>query len=168
MAERLKPGERRATAPNRETGMSWVTVSREEAHAHPKGQLNWLIYLIIVYFAVVAGLKAWVVTQFGGGALLMLGASVLPLLTAGLLWLRAALARVLVVASGILTVFQTMNSGFRGLAELGMGSALYGLAEIVIILVITIYMWEGERPNLIYANRYRRYEGTDTPGDEAS
>lgn len=157
MTERLKPGETRRGRRNRETGIAWVQVSREDAHAHPMGQLDWVLYLVIGFFVVAGLTRGWFVATGGGGAVLVAAVAALPLLTALLLWLRAALARVLVVGSGLFTLFGILSRGFEGMADAGLGASLWVLGELVAILAITIYLWEGDRPNLVYANRYRSY-----------
>lgn len=172
MGKRLKPGEMRRGKRNAETGVTWVQVSRETAHAHPMGRLNWLMYLIILYFLAVGVTKFWQVVDFGGTVWVAAAAAVLPLITGLLLWAKAALARVLVIVTGVLTVHFAVSSTFGmrtsdtvGLAEAGgAGWAVISLVELVIVLAITIYMWEGDRPNLIYANRFRSFR---EPGQEA-
>lgn len=158
---------------NAETGVAWVQVSREAAHAHPKGKLNWLMGLIILYFLAVGALKFWQVLSFGGGLGFALAVGALPFITGLLLWAKAALARVLVIVTGVLTLLFAVSGSFGivttdvgGLEAVGgtMG-AVSTLLEVVIVLAITIYMWEGDRPNLIYANRFRSYKDAEEGAD---
>ncbi|MDQ2095389.1 hypothetical protein [Rhodalgimonas zhirmunskyi] len=167
MVERLKPGEMRRGKRNAETGVTWVQVSREAAHAHPMGKLNWLMVMIILYFLAVGVLKFWQVLGFGGGIGVALMGAALPLVTGLLLWAKAAMARVLVIVTGILTLLFTVAGGFglRGMdtAQMVGGEfwAFISLGELIAVLAITIYMWEGDRPNLIYANRFRSFRDPD-------
>lgn len=162
MAARLQPGEMRRGKRDRETGIAWVQVSREAAHAHPMGQLDWMMYLIIGFFIATALTRGWMVAGQGVGP--VLGVGVLPLVTALLLWMRAAPARIVVVGTGLFALFGILSRGFDGLAEAGLAVSLWVLGELLAILAITIYLWEGDRPNLIYAHRFRSYRNAE---DEA-
>ncbi len=159
MAARLEPGEMRRGKRDRETGIAWVRVSREAAHAHPMGRLNWVMYLIIGFYLVTALTRGWMVAGQGMG--MVVAVAGLPLVTALLLWMRAALARVLVVGTGLFALFGILSRGFDGLAEAGLVVSLWGLGELIAILAITVYLWEGDRPNLIYARRFRSYRDAE-------
>ncbi|KAA0914735.1 hypothetical protein [Aquicoccus porphyridii] len=161
MGARLKPGEMRRGKRDRETGIAWVQVSREAAHGHPLGQLDWVMYLIIGFFLFAGLTRGWMVAGQGAGMALVLGVVALPLVTALLLWMRAALARVLVVGTGLFALFGILSRGFDGTADAGLAASLWVLGELIAILAITVYLWEGDRPNMIYAHRFRSYRDAE-------
>ncbi|PIE14502.1 MAG: hypothetical protein CSA70_01750 [Rhodobacterales bacterium] len=134
------------------SGARWVHVTREMAHAHPKGQLNWALVGVACLLFFVAGQRLWMASQQLGPVwgLLM---SVIPLFCAVLVLMRAPIARTLLIILGGMTIYSTVRAGI--------GGGFPALVELLVILGITIWMWEGERPNLAYGYRYRSYKDDD-------
>ena len=134
-------------------GERWVYVSRAAAHAHPKGHLHWSFWLIALWLIWVAVTKF----RFGfesGGTVLGFAMAFLPAFTAVLVLLRAPIARILLIALGIFTIYVTVKSG-------ALGSGMRVLIDMLVTVTVTIWMWEGERPNLAYGYRFRSRGGSD-------
>ncbi|MBT0956295.1 hypothetical protein IV417_02755 [Alphaproteobacteria bacterium KMM 3653] len=132
------------------TGAVWIYVSRAMAHGHPMGRLNWVLYLIIGYFAAGAAVKLSVWGQ--GGPALMFWGAILGIMTAIGLALRVPWALILAVAQAGLSVAFLAFS-------LTAGGSLATLAEAVVGILIVMYLIDGQRPNLAYRYRYRSYQG---------
>ncbi len=129
------------------TGERWVHVGRAAAHDHPKGRLHWSFILVALCLFVIAALKARTGLQTGGPGWAATVA-LLPAVTGVLVLLRAPIARLLLIVMGAVSIFNAVQSG------LGQGD-LIELAQILAVVSLTIWMWEGERPNLAYGYRYR-------------
>lgn len=129
------------------TGERWVHVSREMAHAHPKGQLGPVLYGIVIALVAFSALRFYAFTV--AGSLADFGAALLYMLGALGLYLRAPFALFLVAA---LFAFSLMRLfvGIGGLNIVGLGVLLAQGAALV-------YLITSERANLIYRHRYRSY-----------
>lgn len=129
------------------TGERWVYVSREMAHAHPKGRLGPALYLIILALVALSGLRFYAFTM--AGSLADFGAALLLMLSALGLYLRAPVALFLVVA---LFAFSLMRL-FVGIGALD----ITGLAFLFAQGAALVYLLTSERANLIYRHRYKSY-----------
>jgi hypothetical protein len=133
-------------APDTVTGERWVHVSRAAAHAHPKGRLHWAFWLVALWLFGVAvwefraGLAAG---SIGWAAAL----AVLPCVTGVLVLLRAPIARILLIIVAATTIYGSVTTGLDG--------GFAQLAKVLVSMALTIWMWEGERPNLAYGYRFR-------------
>lgn len=135
------------------TGERWVHVGRAAAHAHPKGRLHWSFVLVALCLFVIAALKAQTGLQSGGPGWAVTVA-LLPALSGVLVLMRAPIARLLLIVMGVVSIFNAVQSG------MGQGN-LVELAQILAIVSLTIWMWEGERPNLAFGYRYRSRKRSD-------
>lgn len=137
------------------TGIPWVYVGRAAAHAHPKGQLGPVEWAIAV-FMILAGLgKIWAYLADGTGLLPALGIAIWPVLAGIGLIARVPWALVMTVVSAgitLLLMFRGLKGGMAGDAV-----AWIYLVEMLIFTGIIFYLMDGERPNLIYRHRYRKY-----------
>lgn len=129
------------------SGEAWVYVSRKAAHAHPMGSMHWSYWLIAAWLLFLAVVKFRAGLEIGGWTLAF-ATGFLPAFIALLVVLRAPIARILMIVFGCLSVYIAVESerAFVGVAD---------LAELLVLLVAVIWMWEGARPNLAYGYRYR-------------
>lgn len=137
------------------TGIPWVYVTRAQAHAHPKGRLGPIEWTIAGVFLLVAVYKLWSVLDSGGAAWLALAVAIWPFLAGLGLIARVPWALVMAVISAGLTLFQLVR-GLTGDRAPGDDGVAY-LVEMLIYAGILFYLMDGERPNLIYRYRYRKY-----------
>ncbi len=171
------------------SGVPWVQVTPEQARGHPKGKLNFILWIIGLYF--VANGIAKFTYAIGGGVewwIALLG-SIWPFVAGLGLLIRAPWSMVMAVISGCLTVWYLVRStpsigrasGSFGANEGWLPSLLsihdtngvlaaYTLFELVIHVGLVIYLIDSDRANLIYRHRYRQYsvldgDGTDTKDD---
>ena len=152
--------ERGRTDPT--SGGTWVYVSRAMAHAHPMGQLNWVLYVIVLYMAVLAASKVSMALQTGGGWVLW-AAALLNLLTAFGLYFRVPWALILALLQIVfpIIVFVTALSN----AAIG-----FLIAELVFLIFAFFYLIDSDRANLVYRYRYRAFgplPGEDDAGEDA-
>jgi hypothetical protein len=134
------------------TGERWVYVSREMAHAHPKGQLGAVLYLVVLYLVAVAAVRFYEFTQFGFAPLYLL-LSVVPMLGALGLYFRLPLAVVLIVVVFVIAAYQLVTN-------IGNLNAL-GLLQVFALGAVVVYLLTSERANLIYRHRYRSFKGPE-------
>lgn len=141
------------------SGIPWVYVTREQAWAHPKGRLNGVLWAIGLLFVGIGLAKAWFILSSGGGIGLALFNAVWPVLTGIGLLMRVPWSIYLAVVSAGLTIY-TLVRGF------GDSQSVYYMLETVAYVGILFYLIDGDRPNLIYRHRYRKYSavrGDDGP-----
>lgn len=132
------------------SGIPWVDVTPEQARHHPKGQLNWVLWLIVVYFIGIAVFKFWWVLDAGGGLFIAVLNAIWPFLAGVGLALRVPWSIIMAIVAAGVTVWALV----RGLG--GDGSIIV-LLETVANVGILFYLMDGDRPNLIYRHRYRKY-----------
>ncbi|AKS46619.1 hypothetical protein SAMN05444287_1736 [Octadecabacter temperatus] len=136
------------------SGIPWVNVTAQEAHAHPLGKLGPIEWVIVVYFIGISILKFWLSFDYGmglGGAFLN---SIWPFLVGLGLALRVPWAVIMAMISAALTAYALV----RGL---GGGGDLITLFEMIASVGILFYLIDADRPNLIYRHRYRKYSVED-------
>lgn len=134
------------------TGERWVYVSREMAHAHPKGKLGPVLYMIVLYLVAVAGVRVYEFVQFGFEPLFLF-LSILPMLAAVGLYFRIPFALVLVVL--------ILGFGVIGLVTRIETLTIFGLGQLAVWMAILFYLLTDARANLIYRHRYRSLKGPD-------
>lgn len=132
------------------SGIPWVNVTPQQAHSHPKGRLNLLLWAIAGYFIAIGVLKFGLALNYGAGFGIAALNGVWPMLTGLGLALRVPWAVIMAMISAALTVYALV----RGLG--GDGSIIV-LLETLINVGILFYLVDGDRPNLIYRHRYRKY-----------
>lgn len=132
------------------SGLPWEYVTREQAHGHPMGKLGVVLWAIVVYFIGIGVLKMYFVISFGGGIGVALLNGLWPLLTGLGLAFRVPWSVIMAMISAGLTTYALV----RGLG--GDGSIIV-LLETLASVGILFYLLEGDRPNLIYRHRYRKY-----------
>ena len=137
-----------------ETGVAWCWVSRAAAHAHPKGQLGAVEYLIVTYFLLAAAIKGWMIFGLGASGWTVPVVGILQLVTAAGLLARVPAALALAALQLVLTVV-------NGVGAFSVGHAYGPLIEVVLAIGIVAYLFEGERPNLIYRYRFQSRRGLD-------
>lgn len=141
------------------SGLPWINITAEQARGHPQGQLGAVLWLIAIYFTFIGVLKFVLVLSFGAGIGTALLNGIWPVLTGLGLAFRVPWAVIMAAVSAGLTVYALV----RGLG--GDGSVVT-LFETLINVGILIYLVEGDRPNLIYRHRFRKYSAdrdADTP-----
>ena len=138
--------------PDRGSGERWVYVSRAAAHGHPKGRLHWAFWLVALWLLATGAWKFSIGLE-NGGVGSAIAAAVLPLLIAILVLLRAPIARRLLIMMGAVTIYGSVTSGLSG--------GFVQLIDVLVVVAITIWRWEGERPNLAYGYRFRSAGGGD-------
>ncbi|MDU8929018.1 hypothetical protein RXV86_16615 [Alisedimentitalea sp. MJ-SS2] len=139
------------------TGERWVYVSRAAAHAHPKGQMHWTFLLVVAWLVWSAIAKYRLGLEISGTGFAA-AAAFLPIFIAVLVLLRAPIARILLIVLGGFTIYVTVKSG-------AFGTGLGGLADMLVTVAVTIWMWEGERPNLAFGYRFRSNRRDDEVGN---
>ncbi len=132
------------------SGIPWVNITPEQARDHPKGQLNWILWLIVAYFIGIAALKFVWILNLGGGLGLATLNSIWPFLAGLGLAFRVPWSIVMAMISAGLTVYALV----RGLGNDG---TLVTLLETLANVGILFYLMDGDRPNLIYRHRFRKY-----------
>jgi len=152
MSEDMHSGKR-----DKLTGERWVYVSRNAAHNHAKGQMHWSFWLVAAWLAVSAVAKYRLGLEISGVGF-AIAAGFLPAFIALLVLLRAPIARILLIAFGFFTIYVTVKGG-------AFDSGIAGLIDMLITVSVTIWMWEGERPNLAYGYRFRSRRWDDENKD---
>lgn len=132
------------------SGIPWVYVTQQQAHAHPKGKLGAVLWLIVAYFIAIAGLKFYLSISVGAGIGFAILTGLWPLLTGLGLALRVPWAIIMAVVSAGLTVYALLR-GFSG------DGSVITLFETIASIGILFYLIDGDRPNLVYRHRYRKY-----------
>ena len=143
---------------DKQTGAQWVHVTPEMARAHPQGKLNLPLWLITGVFAAFGLLQLVEFAQFGDW--LALFKAVLQLLTAIMLVMRAPISLMLAGAQLLLSVFGAVTGGMlKNMSELGETGGFVVLAYLIFCGLSLFYLFEGDRPNLIYRHRFRSFRG---------
>ncbi|MBU2993825.1 hypothetical protein Q4555_11680 [Octadecabacter sp. 1_MG-2023] len=136
------------------SGIPWVYVPPEQARAHPKGQLNWIMWLISLYFIGIGLFKIyWIITSgYGIGTAFLNGTW--PVLTGVGLMLRFPYAVMMAVITAGFSAFTLL----RGIGDTG---TVLILMQALIAFGILFYLIDGDRPNFIYRHRYRKYSAAN-------
>lgn len=138
------------------TGIPWVYITGEQARSLPRGQLNLTLWLIVGYFILNAAIGVALVLTFDAGLGTALLYGILPLLTGLGLAFRVPWSVVLAMVATGLSAYALI----RGLG----GNGILALLQTIANIGILFYLVDGDRPNLIYRHRYRKYsveDGTD-------
>lgn len=135
------------------SGIPWVYVTGEQARSLQKGRLNLTLWVIVGYFIAVAALGFWLVLTFDAGLGTALLYGVLPLLTGLGLAFRMPW-------SIVLAMIVTGLSAYALIRGLG-GNSILALVQTIANIGILFYLVDGDRPNLIYRHRYRKYSVQD-------
>lgn len=156
----------------------WVSVSQKDVAAHPKGRPGLGIYLASAWLGLLGVLflgtyaifpwaalpiwfVVWGVISLNGALLLALGSPV------------GWLIGIIMGGQQVVTFVAYHSSGngsrFHGLIvsllEFNAGNFAI-LALAVAAAASVLYLWDGDRPNLIYRHRYRRYSDAEAAEDE--
>jgi len=131
------------------SGIPWVYVTGEQARNLPKGRLNPTLWLIVGYFILVAALGFWLAFYYRAGLGTALVYGVLPLLTGLGLAFR-------IPWSVVMAMIVTGLSAYGLIRGLG-GNSVLALLQTIANMGILFYLVDGDRPNLIYRHRYRKY-----------
>lgn len=136
------------------SGIPWVNVTAQEAHAHPLGKLGPIEWAIALYFIALATLKVGLTLAYGFGFGNAFLNGIWPFLVGLGLALRVPWAVIMALISAALTAYALV----RGL---GGGGSLITLFEMIASVGILFYLIDADRPNLIYRHRYRKYSVED-------
>ncbi len=154
---------RRGERPEFYSGIPWVQVTPQQARGLPQGKLNTALYVIGLYFIGIGLFKFGVVLSVGAGFGTAVLNGVWPVLTGIGLLMRVPWSIIMAMVSATLTVWFLIRGTQVGVAD---GNSLIPMIETLINVGILFYLVEGERPNLIYRHRYRKYsveQGDDEP-----
>ena len=136
--------------PDAYSGIPWVNVTPTQARAHPKGQLGVILYVIIAYLVLSGLFKLWAFGTAGYPiGVIALGAT-LPLVTGLGLWARMPWAIVVAIIMAGFTLYAFARN-------IGANPDFLLLADALVAVGMIFYLIEGDRPNLIYRHRYRKY-----------
>ncbi|MEM6275791.1 MAG: hypothetical protein AAF714_02495 [Pseudomonadota bacterium] len=147
-------------------GRHWVYLTPQEAHGHPKGGPGPLEYGMALWFSLIAAFEAVVNIGYGQFGIVQLVFTVLMLVCAVGLIIRAPWSFVLAVLLAVREMFGFVQLIGGGAFEVPPVLALYGVVNAVIGIGIVFYMIEGDRPNLIYRHRYRSYRAERQVADD--
>jgi hypothetical protein len=131
-----------------ENGPAWVYVDQPAALGHPKGNLGVALYGVALWLALTAAFET---------SLIWAGA---PTWWAafGLLGLFAAFGIVTRVPwSLVLTILLAARQIVGFFRDVEAGLPFVFLIQACIAFLVVFYLLEGDRPNLIYRHRYRKY-----------
>lgn len=140
-----------------ETGIPWITVSREKAHGHPRGRIGGPLLVVLAYLVLGGGFKLWIhlTTGAGIGALALGGA--LPVLAGVLMARRQGWGYWLAILSGAYVFL-------HGIQYVG-GHPIW-LADMIGAAAMLFYLFDGDRPNLVFRHRYRQYSAVEGRRDD--
>lgn len=146
----------------------WVQVSPEAALAHPKGRPGLAIHAVALWLLLTAALNLLSYLD-GGGTGWMLVWAVVAFNAAWLLALGSFWGWLLgvVVALREIVIFIINLRGLGGVpgdvvASDGFTALSYLLlAQVVLAAIAGFYLLEGDRPNLIFRHRFRKYSEGD-------
>ena len=156
MSQMPKEGRFEYGKMDRQTGAQWVHVTPDMARGHPQGKVNAPIVIIALIFAVTGVWKVWGFLEFGYMSLLLGGA--IQLLTALTLLIRAPVALFFAGAQLLLSLFFTVTGGaMKTLSQSAPVDSLFTLGFLIFSALSLFYLFEGDRPNLIYRHRYRSF-----------
>ncbi len=140
------------------TGAQWVYVTPEMARGHPKGRLGATLWAIVAVFAAFGVLRIYAFVQTGNTILLVV--ALLQILTALMLAIRAPWAVGLAGVQMVLSLLGTITGdALRELAYLDQAEAFLTLGNLIFSGLTLFYLFEGDRPNLIYRHRFRSFRG---------
>lgn len=151
MAEMPKDGRFEYGKFDPTTGAQWVYVSQTMARAHPKGRLGPALWAIVAFFAAEAGMKTYI--AFAYDAPILLIGSGLQLLTALLLAIRAPWALVVALVQLGISIFGVVTDFSNTEIE----KDFMSLIGLLVSCGAAFYLFEGDRPNLIYRHRFRSF-----------
>ena len=146
------------------SGIPWVHVTPEQARNLPQGTLNAPLIAISLYFLLIGMFKFGLLFSNGAGVGVALLNGAWPFLTGVGLALRVPWSIVMALISSTLTVWALVRGSQAGVVD---GARLYPLFETIINVGILFYLVDGDRPNLIYRHRFRKYSIEDDQKDEA-
>lgn len=132
------------------SGIPWVYVDPDQARAHPMGKLGLAMWLIVAYFIAVAIMKVYLSFSYGAGAGVAFLNAIWPFLAGVGLALRVPWSIVMAMISAGLTIYALLQ-GVEG------PNPLLSLGQTIANVGILFYLIDGDRPNLIYRHRYRKY-----------
>ncbi|WP_377506758.1 hypothetical protein [Octadecabacter sp. R77987] len=136
--------------PDAYSGIPWVNVTPQQARALPQGNLGLILYLIIAYLIVTGLFKLWAFSAAGYPlGVIVLGAA-LPILTGLGLWARMPWAIIVAIIMAGFTLYAFARN-------VGTDPSFLLLADALVAVGMIFYLVEGDRPNLIYRHRYRKY-----------
>lgn len=149
------------------SGPPWQYVGRDRAAAHPKGRPGLALYLVALWLVVIAVLNLGAFLIFpvvavplwfaAFGALALLGA-VLIALGAPPGWLIAVAIAIREIAVFVLYLSSASRLQILLNETLGIAGGQYAaLALVVTSTAALLYLLWGDRPNLVYRHRYRKY-----------
>lgn len=144
--------------PDAYSGVPWVHVDPQVARAHPKGRLTPALHVISVYLVLVGLLKLWLFAGAGYAPGVILLGGLLPVLAGVGLWLRLPWA---VVVALVMAGFNL----YAFVRNVGANPDVLLLFDGIVSVGIIFYLVEGDRPNLIYRHRYRKYSVLDRDKD---
>ncbi len=151
MTERMpKEGHFQSAGIDNATGARWIHVTPQMARAHPQGRLGLILWAIVVINLGVGVLRTYYGVTI---TLLILPFALTNFAVALALALRAPMATLLVLVQVIAGIVLSLFVAPLPPDLLAMQAAL-GLG-------VLIYLFEGDRPNLIYRHRYRAYSDLD-------
>lgn len=136
-------------------GRQWVYVTGAEALAHPQGRPGILIYLIVLWF-MGAGVLELTSPHLG---IVGFGFALLSILVGVGLVLRNRVAYLLALFLpwrhflGLIPVLRLVEIA----PDYSAYSFVLAFINAGIGFLVAFYLFEGDRPNLIYRNRYRSY-----------
>lgn len=139
------------------SGVPWVHVTPAEARAHPMGRPGPLLIGIGLFFIATAAWKGWATLAAGAGVGWAVANSAWPFLTGLGLIFGVPWAVVMAGISAALTLWFLVRN-------LGADGGLYYLFEMIAYTGILFYLVDGERPNLVYRHRYRKYSAGEGEG----
>lgn len=138
----------------------WEHVTPEQARAHPKGQIGLVLGAIGVFFIAIGLGKGWWIYDLSGDLLIGVFNGIWPLLAGIGLLLRVPWSIYMAVIAAGLSIYALI----RGFGE---AQSIYYLLETVAYVGILFHLIDGDRPNLIYRHRYRKYSAArDQDHDE--
>lgn len=141
------------------SGIPWVQVTPEQARSLPQGKLGVVLWIIVAYLIGIAAVKFYFTLDLGAGVGIAVLNAIWPFLAGLGLALRAPWSSVMVMISAGLTVYALV----RGM---GGDNSLIILCELIANVGILFYLIDGDRPNLIYRHRYRKYSVDSEQSDD--
>jgi len=136
--------------PDPGAGIPWVDVTPQQARAHPKGRPGLTLYVIIAYLIVSGLFKLWAFTGAGYPVTVIVLGGALPVITGLGLWARMPWAIIVAIIMAGFTLYAFARN-------IGADPSMLLLVDALVAVSMIFYLVEGDRPNLIYRHRYRRY-----------
>lgn len=166
------------------SGVPWEHVTPEQARNHPKGRLGVVLWAIALYFMAAGIFQFYAAWAAGLGVWLIVLNGIWPFLAGIGLAMRVPWSVFMAIISAGLSVWALIRvtrsvselyNSFQAVVDLGLLHGVFGvtsyndayylllLAEVLIQVGILFYLMDGDRPNLIYRHRYRKYSAVDGP-----